>query len=291
MKWSSYFLGFGILLFVLALFGCSKEPEYSVDNNGVLHYPQDRGDINIEILKTEDLGNYTIQTLTFPTKGTKISALLYTPKNPKVGLVWIPAAGKRKVDAMDRGEAFASLGIATLIVDVRGFGDTQWQQQSGEEEYKKFSNGEEPYDHLVVYDALRSIDVMRKLGYKCVLLGGESNGGRISINSGAVDKSINGLLLMSTAGYGEMYNPVFEIRRYYSSINPDHYAPLLNMPVAFIHDKKDPTIPYDVGEKTYFKIVAEKKMLTISKGCHGYCPTMHDSVKQAFDYLTSFCAS
>ncbi len=276
-----------ITLAFLLLFGCSlAEP---VDHEELLHYPEKRGGIPVTVLELKGFGNFSRDGVTFPSKGTEIAADYYYPRNAKIGIVWIPAAGKTRRNAEDRGIAFASRGYAAMIVDVRGLGETTGQVHSFEDDYTVFSKGEEPYNHLVVWDALRAIDAMRERGVTCTLIGGESNGGRIALIAAAVDKTISGSLLISTAGYGKIDHQLFDVRRFLASINPDEYAPSLTNPIAFIHDTKDPTIPFSLGKQTYDKIAAPKKLYTLSNGCHGYCPTMDDVLTDALTFLAQKC--
>lgn len=278
-----------IILLVSILFLLTSCSEPVIDREGLLQYPEKRGGIPLTVLEMKGFGNFSRDGVTFPSKGTEISADYYYPRGAEVGIVWIPAAGKTKRNAEDRGIAFASRGYAALIVDVRGFGETKGDVPSFEEDYNAFSRQEEPYNHLVIWDALRAIDAMRERGVKCIFIGGESNGGRIALMAAAQDKTIAGTLLMSTAGYGKFDHPLFDVRRFMASINPDSYAPLLTAPVAFIHDTKDPTIVLDLGKQTYDKITAQKKLFTISKGCHGYCPAMDGILTEALDYLKQNC--
>lgn len=269
------------------MIGCKKD-YYNVNNDGIIHYPSNRGDTLISVKEKVKSNNYTKKIITFNSKDIEVYADLYIPnyiKKENIAIVWIPAAGKRRIDAVDRGEAFAEFGITTLILDLRGLGNTKGEQKTFEEELNAFSEGREPYNHLVIYDTLKAVDAMRELGYKCILVGGESNGGRIALIAGQIDNSINGLLLMSTAGFGYFDHSFFEIRKFFASVNPDNYAPLLKIPVAFVHDKEDPTITFNAAETTYNKINSNKKMFTISKRCHGYCQWMNNVLNESIEFL------
>ncbi len=276
------FLSFLIIL----LIGC-REPLPQE-----LHlYPEERGGVPVTVLELQAFDNFSRDGVTFPSKGTTIAGNLYYPDSMDVAIAWIPAAGKTKEDAQDRGIAFASRGIAALVVDVRGLGQTSGAPLSLEQDAVLFANKQEPYHHLIIYDALRTVDVLRERGYKCVLLGGESNGGRIALLAAAQDKKISGVVLMSTAGFGEIEHPLPEIKKFLTSINPDSYAVYLTTPVAFIHDIQDPTIPFGDAKETYDKIASAKTLLTINKGCHGFCPAMNEAVTQSIEFLTRYCPS
>ncbi len=279
---------------LLLLLGCTSNyndgtSSYNVDKEGLIQYPEKRGGIPVTVLELKGFGNFSRDSVTFPSKGTEIAADYYYLRNAKTGIVWIPAAGKTRRDAEDRGIAFASRGYAAMVVDIRGFGDTKGKLPSMEEDYAAFSRGEEPYNHLVIWDALRAVDAMRERGITCVFIGGESNGGRLALIAAAVDNSIKGALLMSTAGFGTVDHTLFDMRRFLSSFNPDSYAPSLEVSVAFIHDTKDPTIPFSQAMQTHDKIASAKKLYMLSKGCHGYCPAMDKALTDALDYLSENC--
>lgn len=270
---------------VLVLVGCSQPP----DTSGLLHYPEDRGRIPVTVVEMQGLENFTREGVEFPSKGTIISGDVYFPRHAPYAIVWIPAGGKTKADAIDRGIAFASRGIAALVVDVRGLGGTKGEPRSFEDDSALIAQGGEAYHQLVIYDALRAVDAMRERGHECVLLGGESNGGRIALMAAAIDKSIPGALLMSTAGYGDVDHQLYAVRQFMKSINPDAYAPVMEAPVAYIHDTADPTIPFTLAQETFDHMASSKKMFTLAKGCHGYCPAMDGILTEALEFLAKNC--
>lgn len=275
-----------LTLFIISLMGCSEPlPEE------LFLYPEERGGVPVSVLELQAFDNFSRDGVTFPSKETTIAGNIYYPDSMDIAIAWIPAAGKTKEDAQDRGIAFASRGIAALVVDVRGLGQTSGAPLSLEQDAVLFAHEQEPYHHLVVYDALRAVDALRERGYTCVLLGGESNGGRIALLAAAQDKKIPGILLMSTAGFGNIEHPDPDVKNFLTSINPDAYAPYLKTPTAFIHDINDPTIPFSAAKETYNKIASSKTLFMLNKGCHGYCPTMNEALTQSIEFLKRYCPS
>src|SRR5574341_926851 len=75
----------GIVLFlVLMNYIIPKgSDQWSIRMDGVISYPEDRGKVDINVLKIESGSNYTLETISFQSKDYTIEGLLRVPKSEK----------------------------------------------------------------------------------------------------------------------------------------------------------------------------------------------------------------
>lgn len=267
--------------------------EWSVDNNGYLEYHSDRGPV---LFNRENYGqdeNSTVSRIVFKSKNANIYGLLVLPTSAAEllpGVIFLPGAGVSKEIRLDLAKKIAGLGAAVLVLDQRGVGETDGPVPSLDEDYAAFASGNEPQQHLVVYDALRAYDLMQSAPFTDpdrIIIAGESLGGRIAIIAAAVDPHIKGVLAISTAGFDFKGGPDKSKNEFLQSIDADHYAQLLApRKLAMMHSANDRIIPLSSAAKTFSKAQEPKQFILINgTNCHGYCDAMDNGLVDALDYL------
>ena len=142
----------------------SSQQEWAVDSNGLLQYPSDRGkleDVKVNLL--EDNGTYTIEKTIFKSRDREIYGLLYTPKDASnaPGIIILPAAraGKEGQDSLAR--KLVNRGYAFFTIDQRSIGETGGNVPAMQDDFNSFVAGNEPVQHLFVFDALRAFDFLK----------------------------------------------------------------------------------------------------------------------------------
>lgn len=271
----------GALLAILLLSGCTSPQEtYSVSQDGFLSYTNRPAPNYTQTLLKDD-GNATMYKLTFDSGGQKIYALLAIPKNsPKERNGKIPgifilygATMNKEGEWVGLGSDLSRMGFAVLIIDQRGWGETDGFVPTMESDYQAFVNGGEPVQHKMVYDALRSYDILKsrpEVNPARIYASGESMGGRYAIIATSVEKGIAGALIISSSGYQFQDQPQ-EVMRFLNSIDPNHYiAGISPRPLIMVHSKNDNVIPYQMAQDTFSKAKDPKKLLTTEGVGHSY---------------------
>ena len=160
-----------------------------------------------------------------------------------------------------------------------------------DEDYDNFLNAREPFQHLMVYDALRAYDLLFSAPFvdpDRIIIAGESLGGRIAIIATAIDRNVKGALVISTAGFdfeerGDLNKDIF-----LKSIDSDHYVELITpRKLVMIHNSNDQNIPVASAANTYSKAQEPKRFVLVNDtSCnHGYCDSMYDGLVESLDYL------
>ncbi len=281
-------LAFGVFLMLLALFMFTQSGDkWSVSKDGVLSYPQNRGKVDVRVLKKESSSNYTLETIAFQSKDYTVEALLRIPKSEKKvpAVVILPGATVPKEGTQTLAEIFARMGYASLGIEQRNRGGVDFKG-----DYELFIQFREPVEHKMVYDALRSVDVLRqdpRIDAEKIAIVGESNGGRFAIIAAAIEPGIKGVIGISTSGYDtESYILMNNIRdettiRFYRSIDPDTY--LGSIPprkLVMLHAVNDSIIPISMAENTYKKAKEPKQFYAVNASGHGYTGEMREGLEK-----------
>ncbi|MBI2545960.1 dienelactone hydrolase family protein [Candidatus Woesearchaeota archaeon] len=270
-----------IILSAMAYFYIKQKPYY-IDSNHYLHYPLQRVAVSFSILSTNETANFTEQKLTFTSKDISIYGLLYTPKSAEhaklPAIVILPGGGVRKEDEARVARFAASHGFVAFTFDQRGVGETGSIFPSLDRDYQTFLMGKEPVQHLVIYDALSAVDLVKQMPYVDkgnVLLMGESMGGRFTAVAAALDPGIKAAIIVSSAGYGPIKTGDAQQQAFLDSINPDHYIALIApRPVYFLHGQNDTTIPVQNAQYTYSLANQPKQFIYVENCGHGLCDNM-----------------
>ncbi len=271
-----------VLLLAISLSGCTSQQEsYSISQDGTISYTN-RPAVNYTQTVLKDDENATMYKLAFDSRGQKIYALLAIPKNsPKARNGKIPgifilygATMNKEGEWQGMGQDLAGMGFAVLIIDQRGWGETDGFVPTMESDYQAFANGGEPVQHKMVYDALRCYDILKsrpEIDPSRIYASGESMGGRYAIIAASIEKGISGALIISSAGYGSANTQDPQVVRFVNSINPDHYiAGISPRPLVMVHSRNDNVVPFQNGQDT-FNLAKEPKKLIVTEGVgHAY---------------------
>ncbi len=275
----SFILGIFIILALVYFPIPWGSQEWKVDKDGLLSYPENRGKVDVKILKTESGSNYSLETISFQSKDYTVEGLLRIPTlNKKVpAIVILPGATVPKEGTQTLAEIFSNMGYASLGIEQRNRGGVDMEY-----DYSLFKDGKEPIEHKMVFDALRSVDVLRqdsRIDTKRIAIVGESNGGRFAIIATALDPSISGVIGISTSGY-DTESQIAGLSdetliRFYRSIDPDTYLNLIP-PRKFVmmHSDNDNIIPIKLAKKTFEKAKEPKQFFEVTTGSHGFSEGM-----------------
>lgn len=274
-----FILGAVVFLALIYSFTTQASDEWSVSKEGILSYPENRGKVEVKVLKTESGSNYTLETISFQSKDYTVEGLLRIPSSEKKvpAVVILPGATVPKEGTQGLAELLSNLGYASLGIEQRNLGGVDFKY-----DYELFKAGKEPLEHKMVFDALRSVDVLRqdsRIDAKRIAIIGESNGGRFAIIAAALDPEIKGVIGISTSGY-DTESQIVDIRdetviRFYRSIDPDTYLGYIP-PRRFVmlHSVNDDIIPIDLAENTFKKAREPKQFYKVTTGTHGFSEGM-----------------
>ena len=273
-----------------------SDDSWAVDANGYLNYPANRGIVNFSRANYSDEPNENIfvSKIVYRSRNGYVYGLLVLPKSvygKRPGVVLLPGAGVSKESELALAKNISSLGAAVLAIDQRGVGETGGNFPSLDEDYNNFVNGKEPVQHLMVYDALRAYDLLYSAPFvdaSKIILAGESLGGRIAIIATAIDRNINGVLVISSAGFGFKGGNDSNKNAFIKSIDSDHYIDkIAPRKLVMMHNLNDNVIPLDSAVNSYLKAQEPKKFVLVNDtGCnHGYCNSMYNGLVASLDYL------
>lgn len=252
---------------------------WSVSSFGVMSYPENRGKVDVSVLKSESGNNYTLETISFQSKDYTVEGLQRIPASEKKvpAVVILPGATVPKEGTQGLAEIFSRMGYASLGIEQRNRGGVYPQY-----DFKLFEDGKEPVEHKMVFDALRAVDVLKqdaRIDAGRIAIIGESNGGRFAIIAAALDPDIKGLIGISTSGY-DMEAQLAGVRddtalRFYRSIDPDTY--LNSIPprrFVMMHSVNDSIISLELAENTFDKAKEPKRFYKVETGNHGFSEGM-----------------
>src|SRR3989344_1158680 len=269
-------------------------PFWSVDKNGYLYYPEDRGAVEFSRSNYSENESITVSKIIFKSRGANIYGFLVLPKmavNTLPGVVLLPGAGVSKESELPLAEQISQLGFAVLTIDSRGVGETGGSFPTLDEDYTSFLQSKEPVQHLVVYDALRGFDLLRSAPFidkNGVIIAGESFGGRVAIIAAAIDKNVEGTLAISTAGFHFPGGNETSKDMFVKSIDSDHYIDdLTPRKLIMIHNYNDKNIVVS-SSATSFALAQEPKGFIVvnDTSCnHGYCDSMYPGMVEGIDWI------
>lgn len=268
---------------------------WMVDKSGYLYYPLNRSNINFKRENYSETENLLVSKITYQSTNGNVYGLLVLPKlisGHLPGVVLLPGAGVSKESELKLAEEIAKLGAAVLTIDQRGVGETGGTFPSLDEDYQIFLESKEPYQHLMVYDALRGYDVLYSAPFVdpgSIIIAGESLGGRVAVIAAAIDRNIKGAMIISSAGFDFTGGPDEKKNAFIKSVDSDHYIDLITpRKIVMIHNKNDKIIPLSSALKSYARAQQPKQFILVNDtSCnHGYCDSMHEGLVVAYEYLT-----
>jgi dienelactone hydrolase len=272
-------IGAVFLLAVIYFFFAQGSDEWTVSKDGILSYPENRGKVDLKVLNITKGSNYTLETISFTSKDYIVEGLLRIPSsNRKVpAVVILPGATVPKEGTQGLAEILSSMGYASLGIEQRNLGGVDFKY-----DYELFKADKEPIEHKMVFDALRSVDVLRqdsRIDASKIAIIGESNGGRFAIIAAALDPSISGVIGISTSGY-DTESQIANVRdetltRFYRSIDPDTYLGFIPpRKLVMMHSVNDNVIPIDLAKNTFNKAKEPKQFYEVTTGAHGFSEGM-----------------
>lgn len=271
-----------------------KGVAWLVDKGGYLYYSRYRGDINFRRDDYTENSIIKVSKVIFESRGANIYGLLVTPKSASEempGVIYLPAAGVKKEERIKLAEAIAGYGAAVMVLDQRGTGETKSTVPDLNADYQRFLQAKEPYQHLLVYDALRAYDLMYSAPFinpEKIAIAGEGLGGRVSIIAASIDKSIKGVVVISSSGFNYQEKGDLSRDAFLKSIDSDHYIGNISpRKIALIHNINDNIISIEQAANSYFKAREPKNMTLINDtACRSsYCDSMLNSVIDSLDYI------
>lgn len=259
--------------------------------NGLIYYPENRPNLQFTRTLVEDNENYSKEKITFESKNAKIYGYLFLPKEKEKvpGIIFLPAAQATKEGAQTESKVFLREGFAVLTIDQRGVGETGGNITLSQDDFNNFKENKESFQSLMIYDALRSFDLLSQIPQvdnKKIIMSGSSMGGRTAIIAAALDKNIHGALIISSSGYDIPKQNDEKLNNFLYSINPNNYIPLIQpRKIIMIHSQYDKVIPLQLAEFTY-SLAKDPKNLFILNTCnHGYCDEMNSYIDKALKEL------
>ncbi len=283
---SRIFVIFGILVLLLLIYYFIPQGNdlWTVSNEGILSYPENRGKVDVKILKIESTPDYILRTISFQSKDYTVEGLLRIPVEGKKvpGVVILPGATVPKEGTQTLADIFSKMGYASIGIEQRNRGGVDMEY-----DYSLWKKALEPVEHKMVFDALRAADVLRQepsVDPGRIAIVGESNGGRFAIIAAAIDPGITGVIGISTSGY-DTESQIGNIRdenmiRFYRSIDPETY--LGSIPpgkFVMIHSVNDTIIPIHLAGNTFKKAKEPKQFYTVTTGTHGYSEGMKEALE------------
>lgn len=275
-----------ILLLALLYFIIPQgSDKWSVDDNGTLSYPENRGHVDVSILKSETGQEDSLKIVSFQSKDYVVEAILRIPLEKKKvpGIVILPGATITKEGTQTLADIFSGMGYASIGIEQRNRGGVDIRS-----DYDLWKKGIEPVQHKMVFDALRAVDVLRQMPSidpEKIAIVGVSNGGRFAIIAAAIDPRISGVIGISTSGY-DIESQVREINdanliKFYRSIDPDSYLRFLPpRKIVMMHAVNDSIIPIGLAWDTFNKSFEPKQFYSIAAGTHGYSEDMKDDLEK-----------
>lgn len=271
-----------VLIFFLIPHGSDK---WSVNDEGILSYPKDRGGVDVKVLKTESGQDYALKTISFQSKDYTVEGLLRIPVSGKKvpAVVILPGATVPKEGTQTLADIFSGMGYASIGIEQRNRGGVDMRF-----DYDLWQKGKEPVEHKMVFDALRAVDVLRQepsIDPGKIAILGESNGGRFAIIAAAIDPGISGVIGISTSGY-DTESLIREISddniiKFYRSIDPEKYLKFLPpRKIVMLHSVNDTIIPIDLARNTFNKAIEPKQFYGVTTGTHGYSEGMKEPLER-----------
>ena len=277
-------IGVFILLALIYFLIPQGSDKWNVSDQGILSYPENRGKVDVTVLKTESHPNYTLETISFPSKDYTVEGLLRIPAAGKKvpAVVILPGATVPKEGTQTLADIFSSMGYGSLGIEQRNRGGVDPTY-----DFNLWKNGKEPVEHKMVFDALQAVDVLRQnpsIDPDKIAIVGESNGGRFAIIATAIDPTIAGVIGISTSGY-DTESQISQIKdesviRFYRSIDPETYLKFIPpRKLVMLHSVNDTIIPIELARNTFEKALEPKQFYTVTTGTHGYSEGMKEPLE------------
>jgi uncharacterized protein len=188
---------------------------------------------------------------------------------------WIPCESEKVLlyfygthcnieSTLETGAFFHQLGFSVFLFDYRGFGNSKGAFPSEKQVYE---------DGQIVWDFLTKTQNINPLN---ILVYGHSLGGAIAIELAVNNPQVSGLILQSSftnlqevlKNYTRFkFFPLQFLLKY--KFNVINKIASLQIPLLFIHGKKDQSVPYSMSEKLFtHSATSFKKLVLIPQADH-----------------------
>ncbi len=208
-----------------------------------------------------------------PLSKEKINVVANEPANkpaktirlPKTILYFCGAAGNKSFRSqVKKFEELRKLGFSVLVIDYRGFGESEGKQYPNESQF--YQDSQTAWNYLVKNQNIQPKDIV---------IYGESLGGAIAIDLAVKHPEVGGLIIQSsftsmakTIKHHNLFSlfPIdLLLTQRFNSISK---VPYLKVPVLFIHGTADTVVPYDMSKELYNAAPVPKKLLLIPEVGH-----------------------
>lgn len=235
--------------------------------------------------------NFSVSKVVFKgAEGKDIYGLFFIPNKKEYNVVIVlPAAEGTKESRRFYAELFLEMGYGALILDQRGIGETDGEMLSFADDLYAFTKREGTNQILMALDAVKAAGFLKNVkDVKNIAVLGESMGGRTAIIATALNETIKGAIIISSAGlFGSLGNDVAD--QYLSFINPNSYIGKISpRRILMLHSANDTVISLREAEATFSLAKEPKKFVQFSdpECIHGYCKPMKgfiaDGLKEIF---------
>lgn len=209
---------------------------------------------------------------TFESDGLKLHAWLFRAKEANAPvMVWFHGNAGNLTNRAEMCERFAQRGVSVFVFDYRGFGRSEGRvSESG-----------------IFEDSLAAFDYVQKLGFKNIVLYGESIGGpyaayvakhRKGARAVVIENSFPSLMDLGNHLYKLGWTAPFAMRT-------TDWLNDAGLPVLVMHGTRDGVIPYELGKKLYDGLRVRKELLTSHAG-HSEIPLLDQA--RYYETVTRF---
>lgn len=243
----------------------------------VFFYTKDNKNIVGKVVEENE--NFSVSKVIFKgAEGKDIYGLFFIPNKKEYDAVIIlPGAEGSKESRRFYGEMLIEMGYGALILDQRGIGETGGELLSFADDLYAFSKREGTNQAFMALDAVKAVGFLKEIkGVRDVAILGESMGGRTAIIATALNETIKGVIVISSAGlFGSLGNDVAD--QYLSFINPNTYIGKISpRRILMLHSINDSVISLAEAQRTFLLAKEPKEFVQFndSECIHGYCKPM-----------------
>ncbi|NEP10939.1 MAG: alpha/beta hydrolase [Symploca sp. SIO2C1] len=189
----------------------------------------------------------------------------WIPSTEPEAMIWLYLHGNacNMGENLKRALKFHQLGFSCLMLDYRGYGQSQGKFPT---EFNVYEDAEVAWNYLTQ---------VRQIPPKQILLYGHSLGGAIAIELATRHPEISGLVvessftsILSMVDYTEQFRlfPVqYLLHQRFDSLSKVH---LLRMPLLLVHGNADQTVPAYMSQTLFDAAPEPKKLLVVPEAGH-----------------------
>ncbi|ELR97469.1 alpha/beta hydrolase [Gloeocapsa sp. PCC 73106] len=195
---------------------------------------------------------------------SKLSAWWIPAKQPEgPTLLYLHGNGSNLGDLLDEALIFYNLGISTLLIDYRGYGESQGP----------FPNEVRVYEDAEA--AWRYLTTQRQIKSESIFVYGHSLGGAIALELASKHPEIAGVIVEgSFTSIAEMIDHLFPVQIFPKSLiltqKFDSLSKISNItvPILIIHGTNDSVVPYFMSQRLFAAASGAKFLVLIEGAGH-----------------------